>query len=169
MLPRLALIGILLVLPLIVSCGDQAGPAPAGPSAKPTEYTAILFNGQKEGTTETRAAAGQSIKGWTVVDTSRQPALTPADIPADFRNQKGVLYAYKRADVFEGKKLWMGDNPNPYEITVMSVEIDPPEKENRQVTYIVSDADAQKLRSDPAIQKLIKRCNIAFLLGKLGD
>ena len=71
----------------------------------------------------------------------------------------------------EGKNQWLGDkaNRNVLELSVENMEISSPESEEREVVFTVSDRDAGILRSDPVVRKLVDRCMIVILLGKLGE
>ena len=161
---RIALLCLLAVL--FASCGgeDQYVPRKTVPR-KPREVTGILINAQQM--EKNVDAAERKVIHWEVVDNSGVSMMSSDDIGAVFKQKKGVMYVWKRAQALkEGRALHLGKNH--VEIRIQEVQISGEGVEMKS-TFVVDSTGASELRAVPNLKQLVRRAMVVILVGKIGE
>jgi hypothetical protein len=166
MIARTSLVaGMALLLVLVAGC-DDGGYQKAGSQKQAAggPVTGILIVAQTiEG--ESVDLAHDTVKTWNVVDSAGQKIFGKDQIGAEFLKLKGVKYDWHRSKILEGSSQWLGKNYKEIHVTP---KVSGAEK-SQTVAYVVTPEGAAELRAIANLDTLVKRCNLAILLGKIGQ
>jgi len=168
MFGRTTFVAGLALLALFVAGCDGGDMKPAGGGAKvgssgPVTGLLIVAQTVEGGTVD---MAHKTVVTWNIVDQSGGKIIGKDQIDAAFLKQKGMIYEWHRERALSGKSLWLGKNHR--EIRVAEVKLTGDEK-SQTATLVVDGANAAALRDIPNLADLVRKCQMVFLLGKIGQ
>lgn len=157
--------GLTALLVLTAGCGgEQMTSGTNTQDAGGGAVTGILINAQTlDG--KTVDLAHKTVETWTVVDAAGTKIFGKEDINAEFLKLRGVRYDWHRAKILEGSNLTLGKNFKEFPVTVEYKG----EEKKQTATLKVTAGVAAELRAIPNLSALVSKCNIAILVGKMGQ
>jgi len=159
--------GLALLVLLVAGCdGGGMKPAGEGGDAGPSgPVTGLLIVAQTfDG--DTVDMAHKTVVTWNIVDQSGSKIIGKDQIDPAFLNAKGMIYEWHRTKATTGKNLWLGKNYK--EIQIAEVKLTGDEKK-QTATLVVDGENAAALRAIPNLDDLVRKCQMVFLLGKIGQ